>query len=145
MSSKRQQIIDAIKTRFQGITVAAGYNFNLGSNVYEWRTSALPAANMPALLIADISSTRNDSGVIGKFRYTLNIEADIVAQDTPANTRKMIADVLKAIGVGETWGGLAQTTEQPESDEMQFEQNEKTIAGARIKFSIIYDALQWQM
>lgn len=145
--SKRQQIVDAIKTRLQGILTVNGYNSNLGSNVFEWRTQTISASSLPALAFRDISANRVEDGPIGIFRWSLNMELEIVAESgssTPAEIRKMIADAYKVIGVDPKWGDLAQFTAQPESDEMQFEQSEKIIGGASIKFSIVYDTPKWE-
>ena len=146
MALKRQQIVDAIKTRLQGILIANGYATNLGNNIFEWRVTNLNSAEFPACVYRDVSNAKQD-GAIGSFRWALNIEIQLVTdgETSAAEIRKLIADVYKAIGTDVRWGGLAVTTEQPESDEMDVEQHEKKQAGALIKLSIIYDANMWEM
>lgn len=146
MSIKRQQIVDAIKTRFQGITIANGYNSNLGSNVFEWRVTNLNNTEFPACVYRDVTNIRQE-GAIGSFRWALNIEIQLITDGgtSAAEIRKIIADVYKAIGTDSKWSGIAVTTEQPESDEMDVEQHEKKQAGALIKLSIIYDAPRWEI
>ena len=146
MALKRQQLIDALDARLKIIKTANGYLTNLGNNVFEWRVTNLNSIEFPACIYRDVSNTKQD-GAIGSFRWALNIEIQLVTdgETSAAEVRKLIADVYKAIGTDITWGGLAVTTEQPDSDEMDVEQHEKKQAGALIKLSIIYDANMWEI
>ncbi len=143
--SKRQQIIDAIKTRLQTIKIANGYSTNIGNNVFEWKHSPVSAEKASGLVFRDVSNTI-EIGVLGRFRWKLGIEIEIITAGgtASADIRKMIADVYKAINADIFWNGLALNTEQPE-DEMQIIQEEKTIAGVLIRFSILYDVPAWEM
>ncbi len=46
--SKRQQIISAIKTGLQSITIANGYETDLGSSIYEWRLAEYQSMELPS-------------------------------------------------------------------------------------------------
>jgi hypothetical protein len=140
--SKRQQIIEALDTRLKTILTAGGYKSNIGQHVFEWKTTPFAEEELPGITYRDITSNRGAEGPVNKFRWAMNIELDIVAQATPGTMRDMINDVLKAIGTGPTWGGLAQGTRQPEV-EIQVEQENKIITGAAMKFEIVYDAPLW--
>lgn len=144
--SKRQQIISALDTRLKTIKTIAGYQTNLGNNVFEWNNKPLAANEMPGLIYRDVSNSRQE-GAIGKFRWGLNVEIEIMTSGSTAaaDVRKMLADVYKAIGTDVYFSALAVTTEQPESDEMQIVKEDKKIGGALIKLSIIYDAAKWEM
>ena len=145
MANKRQQIMDAVKSRLQTITTVNGYNTNLGNNVYEWKETAFAENEMPGIDYHDSRCERFD-GVLNRFRWRLNVELEIATQDATAvsDVRKMIADVYKAIGTDDTWGGLAITTGQPESDEMRVMKEERFIAGALIGMFIIYETSLWE-
>jgi len=145
MANKRQSIITAVKTRLQGILTASGYNYNLGSNVFEWKDKALADAELPGLIFRD-PSFEKVLDVIGLFTWRLNIEIEIHAQSStaPADMRKMLSDVYKAIGVDEMWGGLALASEQPEGDEMQVQKDQNITAKAVVRFSILYRTPMWE-
>ncbi|MBI3582378.1 MAG: hypothetical protein HY096_00325 [Nitrospinae bacterium] len=145
-TTKRQSIMAAVKTRLESITVANGYDFNLGSHVYEWRTATLNDNEIPGIVFRDVQNVKIEGGPIAYFRWGLNIEIDIITQGGTSITdiRKMIGDVYKAIGTDHRWSGLAILTEQPNMDEIQSEQQEKKIAGAVIRLQIIYDTLVWE-
>lgn len=143
--SKRQLIINAVDTRFKTILVSGGYETDLGQNVFEWRTAALPVANLPGIVLRDPECSVSSDVAIGQHEYELKVEAEInVAEgsSTPGEIRKMIADVIKAIGVDITWGGLAQRTE-PIEDTINMDQKEKIIGGALVSFLIIYRTNAW--
>lgn len=147
MPTIRQQIIDAIQTRFEGITVVNGYNSDMGLHISQWKATPLNADDFPALEYRDIACNRVDGAPIGFFRWALNMEIEIVTASgatTITDVREMLADVYKAIGTDETWGALAQWTEQP-SDAVIIEQQDKIIGGAKILFNIVYDAPKWGM
>ena len=56
--------------------------------------------------------------------------------------REMIADVIKAVGVDETWGDLAEFTLLP-SASMEVEQLEKKIFGAQVDLRIEYQTARF--
>jgi len=145
-NTKRQQIMDAVKTRLQGITVANGYDFNLGSHVFEWRTTTLNDNEIPGIVFRDVQNVKIEGGPVAYFRWGLNIEIDIITQGgtSIADIRKMLGDVYKAIGTDHSWGGLAILTEQPNNDEIQSEQQERKITGVSIRLQIIYDSPLWE-
>jgi len=145
-NTKRQQIIDAVRTRLQSITVTNGYDFNLGNHVLEWRTTMLNDNEMPGIVFRDIQNIKVERGPVAYFRWGLNIEINIITQGGTSITdiRKMLGDVYKAIGTDVRWGGLAILTEQPNNDEIQSEQQERKITGVSIRLQIIYDSPLWE-
>ena len=145
MSTIRQQIMDAIQTRFEGITLINGYQTDIGLNVSQWKATALNADDFPALEYRDVSCDRMDGGPIGFFRWAATIDTEIVTASgatTMTEVREMLSDIYKAIGLDESWNNLAQWTEQP-SDVVIMEQQDKIIGGAKITFRIVYDAVKW--
>ncbi len=144
--SKRQKIINAVDARLKTILVTGGFETDLGKNVFAWRSEPLQASELPGLIYRDVSQeVSDDEAAIGQHEYELTVEVEIIAQSgatTGSQLRKMIADVIKAIGVDITWGALAQRS-NPVSDSINFEQAEKVIAGALVTFTIIYRTNQW--
>ena len=145
-NTKRQQIIDAVRTRLQSITVTNGYDFNLGNHVLEWRTTILNENEIPGIVFRDVQNIKIEGGPVAYFRWGLNIEIEVITQGGTSVTdiRKMLGDVYKAIGTDPKWGGLAILTEQPNNDEIQSEQQERKITGASIRLQIIYDSPLWE-
>ena len=68
MSTIRQQIMDAIETRFEGISVANGYNSDMGLHVSHWKATALNADDFPALEYRDIGCERMEGGADRVFQ-----------------------------------------------------------------------------
>ena len=137
MTSKRQQIVTAIDTRLKLITITNGYETNAGNNVYEWRSSAMIESELPGLIYRDTQETEALSIGYQVHTLTIEIEGYVVGNAAPANLRKLIADVIKAIGVDSLWSALAEDTRSVE-ETIQVEQEERRIAGTRIKIEVDY-------
>ncbi len=135
--SKRQQIVMAIDARFKTIKTVNGYETNAGNNVYEWRSSPMIESELPGLIYRDTQETEALSIGYQVHTLTIEIEGYVVGSAAPASLRKLIADVIKAIGTDPLWGGLAEDT-RPVEETIQVEQEERRIAGARIKIEVDY-------
>lgn len=148
MANKRQQIIDYLDDRLRTITIANGYNSDVGNNVFAWRETQLQPNELPALIYTDKINGLREDGPVGMFRWSLQIEMIIAVEsgaDTPKKIREIIEDVFRLVGHNLRWNNLAQTTELPSGDEMTIEKHDKTIGQASIIFNIIYDAPKWEM
>ncbi len=145
----RQRIIDAFDTRMKGILTASGYQTDVGKQVYAFRDAAFETSDMPAMKYKD---TPEPEGVIvtiagpdsqQEFPLEVEIEAKAMAGDaTAAALRSIIGDIHKAVGVDQTWGGLALYTEPLQSD-MATDQPEKTIGSATVRLRITYRTKLW--
>jgi hypothetical protein len=145
--TKRQLICTALDTGLKTILVANGYNTNLGANVFEWRTAPFELTDLPGVIWRDISEDDSNAttGTIGYHNHDLKIELKISAASgsvTPAEIRKLLADVQRMIGVDPTWGKLALRT-SPVSNEIDVEQAEKIIGGITIAIVITYQTKKW--
>jgi hypothetical protein len=141
--SKRTQILKVVDARLKTILVSGGYKTNLGQTVFDWKITSWASEDVPGMTYRDISNTKEGSGSVNKFRWQLMVEIEIIAQTTAPTMREMISDVLRAVGRDMTWNALAQRTNQPDT-EMQAEQADKIITGAKITLPIIYDAPLWE-
>jgi hypothetical protein len=141
MSSRRQQIIDAIKTRLTAITTVGGYVTNLGNSLDEWRTTPFSEEELPGINLKDISepvtyASRNSGSVLRQ----LNVIADLVFKETDCSAtlaRAGLADVETAIAVDPTWGSLARQTIMSES-RLMTDENGLWLGGSRISFTVEY-------
>ena len=111
----RQQIVTAVETRLKTISVAHGYQTALGAHVFTWREE-----------------------------NSLKFECECYAHGstTAAQARLMLDDVVKCIGVDQTWGRLARYT-LLDSHEIDLEQNAEIIGGVKIEFTVVYRTNQW--
>lgn len=140
----RQQIIDAIDTRLQTILIANGYKTDAGLKVFAWREFGLGDTDLPALVYKDVFD-EPDQVTIGNVDNTLTVEVSALATKSATSDqqiREMIADVIKAVGVDESWGDLAEFTLLP-SGTMEVEQLEKKIFGAQVDLRIEYQTARF--
>lgn len=142
---KRADILSAVKTRLQTIATSSGYITNLGRNVGLWRTVPLSDAELPFCNIRDtMEEVTDDSqgGAVGRMvRRQVTVEFEIVSPDL-TSIRNCQEDVEKAIGVDETFGGLATRT-QPVSSELLANQERDAIAGVLLTVRIDYRTGRW--
>jgi hypothetical protein len=108
--SKRQQIISAIKTGLQGITIANGYETDLGNYIYEWKLAAYQSTELPGADLRDTTETVTNT--IDLHQHDMTVEVKILGNTSSiaADIRKRLADVIKAVKTDLTWGGLAEDT-----------------------------------
>lgn len=112
MADKRQQIVDAIRTRLGGILVANGYNTDIGLHVFEWKVRAFSESEIPGVTFRDTDpKIRELTG--GMQEISLPVEFIVGAASgtsTMQVIRAAIEDVVAAINQDWTWGGLAWDT-----------------------------------
>lgn len=149
--TKRQQIVNAIETRFKTILVVGGYRTNLGDNVHVWRLSDWAKDEAPGVDIRDTDWDSDETGQ-GLHDHGLLIEVYVEAGGgtSPASVREMAADVLQAIGVDDTWGGLAIQTRPGKptggkSNEFQVGRGGHTYTAALMRFQVHYRTAAWQI
>ena len=147
--SIRQQIVTALDTRFKAILVANGYVTNLGEHIFEWRTTEVQEAELPALIWRDYAVSEaipvTIMGASSLTEQAIDVELDIMAQDGPttgATIRSLIADVQKAIGVDHTWGGLAIRTDDA-GNETGRDQAGKITGSVTMRIRITYRTKLW--
>ncbi len=141
--SIRQQILSAIDTRLKAILVASGYATDIGTNVHDWKVDPIEEDDLPILLYRDISvATEIVNFNCFAHRMTVNISVAVTNSTPMTEIRKLIADLDKAIGVDETWGGLALFTIRI-GDESSVEIGEKKFAGCQVNFEVTFRTLGW--
>lgn len=147
MDSKRQLICSAVDARLKTILTSAGYNSDLGKNVFEWRPTPLEINELPAVNWRDISEgdSNASAGTIGYHNHTLTFELRVLTakgKTTAKEIRAILADIIEAISIDQTWGGLAIRTD-PVSNEMEVEEAEHIIGGTTVTFIITYQTKKW--
>lgn len=132
--SIRQRLISAIDTRLKTILIASGYKTNMGQNIFEWKTDPFQASQIDGLTYRDPKEQRELG--CGIYDLTLPLEIEI-ASTTPAQVRKCLADLEKAVHVDPTWGGLAFGSDI-DANEMAIEKKEHVYTGSKITVNIYY-------
>jgi len=143
--SIHQQIIDKIDARFKTIKKTGGYKTDVGLHVFDWLDRDLADTELDALIYRDKSNTKNASSQkIFDNKVQLEIEFKTKsAGSTARQVRMMAEDVYKAIGIDETWGGLAQKT-NPLQDNINVDQANKIVGSGTITVEIEYRTAKWQ-
>lgn len=151
MPGKRQQIVDAVKARFALITTANGYQTDIGLKQTEWnpgpRGADPEAEELPSHDIRDEDETPE---IKDKNSGTYSRSLEIVAlgyvretADGAALTRKALEDMIKAVGVDPTWGGLARRT-LPDTDGIAVDSLGQRVGVAHLKFKVEYSRRPWE-
>lgn len=147
--SKRQKIVDAIKTRMAAILTAGGYETNLGQNVFEWETHMqeedIPAAG--ALSVCDLPAAAAPTDGRSNPRETIWLMPVHIRIFLPknrlnaANVRKGVKDVNRAIRQDDRWKvanvGLAMIS-RPQSEGPVIPEDTFQIAGGFVQFEVQY-------
>lgn len=114
MGTLRQQIVDAIVTRFKTITVANGYQTGLGTRVFLARPTEPTDEECPCLNIWDVDED-NSRRLNSVHEHRLKMQVFVYQAGSTvaggAYIRKAVADIFKAIGQDVTWSALALDTE----------------------------------
>jgi hypothetical protein len=143
--TKRQKIVDAVIARMQTIRTANDYQTEIGARVEEWARrfdeDELKAQPSKAILgVYDLpdevgKDSKNSIGSAHRLRMQVRI---FITSATPARElRKMIGDVVKAIGTDILWGYLAMDTE-PGSEGFIVPTDAMEVAGAAVEFTVVY-------
>lgn len=135
--SKRQIILNAIDTALKTIKIANGYETDLGNNIFEWREEPLQESELPAAIWRDTDEPVEFTIGAHEHKLTVEIELYAVGPTSPTILRKLIADVVKLVGANLTWSGNAEDT-KPQTEDIKTEKESRRIAGALVKFEVIY-------
>jgi hypothetical protein len=147
--------MDAIVTRMKTIKTAGGYNSNLGTSIHEWRdtdNSPFGVDELPALNLRD-ADVDIYTEVISQWSHYLNVTFEVYCVHTKTiakEIRKLVEDVLKAVGTDSKWSTLALYTdfeaiEGGKHMNIKIETNEREIARAIFKLVVLYRTNYWQI
>lgn len=151
MPGKRQQIVDAVKARFAGITTANGYQTDIGLKQTEWNPGpkgADPEADeLPGHDIRDeveaAEVTNKNSGTFDRALEIVVIAELKEAGPGATLARQALEDLIKAVGIDPTWGGLARRT-LPVEEDINVDELGQRIGAARLRFRVEYSRRPWE-
>lgn len=148
----RQRLIDAVRARLQLITVANGYQTDIGRAVFVWRAMPLGEAETPFLNVKDVKRVSKQV-LLGRqsaaHEHTLTMWVEVLARPVPGSVqaddmiRAYLGDIEKAVGLDRYWTEAATSTPlatdtRPAEDQMSVEQAGQIIGGTRYVFTIDY-------
>lgn len=138
MSTKRELIVEQVKSRFSGIRTTNGYRTNVGQNVFNWKTQPWDETELPGCNIRDLREDQ-ELQVNTKHHRTLQLSVDIAVAGTNAATdiRNAIGDVEQCIGLDRRFGTLVFNTNL-RSDQMDVLQDDFILGVAEVTFDIQY-------
>jgi len=146
MSTPTQQtIISAVITQLQGITVANGYNSNIGNNVNEFSTSKFDPDNdvlRTSVVDDDEYEPEQKSTDLWWWELPLTIEIETSGNTSRQDAREMIADVYSCIGDDLTISGNVKTT-YPGPLSIETHQDDKKVTKIYIGIIAVYQTSQW--
>lgn len=133
--SKRQQIVAAFDTRLKTILTGGGYNTNLGSNIFEWRVTPLAQDELPGAIWRDTDDSIEVSFQQDVHSLSIQVAVTVAGATSPADARKLIADVTAAVATDTSLGGLAEDAKVT-GETIEFDQEERRIAGVVLTFVV---------
>jgi len=95
MATIEQNICTNLNTALLYISIAHGYSFDVGSNVFEWRDTDLNPNEVPGIIWRDYLNEIDEQG---DESHILNFEIVVIASGntSPATIRNMKQDILTA-------------------------------------------------
>jgi hypothetical protein len=139
----RQLICENILTRLKTISKSGGYSIDYPT-IAEWKLSALPPAELPAITLRDESC---DVVIYDRDNTVWNLHVTIIVsalgEESQEDLRNYINDVYKCIGADIFCGGHGEI--KPEGDAMTMEQHEDVYGDIEIKFSILFETKSWDL
>jgi hypothetical protein len=144
-STIRQKIVDEIRRRLAAITIANGYETDLGLGpIDEWpigyQDDELPALGVFDLVNVMVKEYADEKAIIN--RLPIQVRIFLKREPTPATVRKMLADTQRAVvhdpttGTRDyTLGGLAVDT-LPEEEGFIVPADTFQIDGAAVGFAV---------
>lgn len=145
--SKRELIFAEVKARFASITQANGYRTDIGLKLTEWQRTPKEVDQLPGVDVRDeVEETVIETKASGVYERGLMITAiaeTLEPDATASEARKCLADMIAAVGVDPTWGGLARRT-LPVEDEVLVDEAGQRIGGARLMFRVEYSRKPWE-
>jgi hypothetical protein len=144
--TRRQEVIDAIKTRIARMGPEAGNSYK--PKAYEWMVGPLEYADLPAVIARDTTDDVTDNGD-GSMAHRLKVEIELYTAEAdaePERLRTMAQELLDALRV-EDFGD-----ETPVGDffslsgvEIEIEQLDKKVAVVRIDTTVTYQTSDWRI
>jgi len=142
---KRQGIMTALKTQLGNISIANGYNTDIGTTVDEWHVASYDVDDLPVIEVRDSDSSAEED--MNNVLSNKNLDIAIVVYNSVSsaaatNARLYIEDVLKAISTDLTLGGNTDDINEGISS-IDAAQESDIILAATVNISAKYQVNKW--
>ena len=147
----RQDILNAMRIRFSAISQAGGYNYNVTKCTLSPIAPELRSVNLYIGVIdRGQELVENNFGTNGPDDLVLDVDVETKIKITKTTQEtnytlahgKMVADIRKAIGVDETWGGKALMTDYIQ-DTADIQPGDSIIVQSTISLKIQFRVSKW--
>lgn len=134
--TNRQSIINRIKVLLGQIKISAGYETDIGKNVFEWREIPVETAKLPAVCVRDKSVQYNET--FGTLDCNMSIELEVFfsGPTTHVNLRKALKDIASVMQIDNIPGVYRVYIID---DSIDIQQNENIIGSISINYGIQYN------
>lgn len=142
--SRRQQIIDQIKTLLATVTVANGFKTNTGSNVFEWKGIDFQESELPGVDVRDPDESVETRGQRHFYTLAIEIEAKVDAGTNTNTAREVLADIQTLMGSNQNLGGLAHLVRPVQNELLDFERAGNKFGSVSMRFEVQYATTAFQ-
>lgn len=136
--SRRQRIVTELAAVLSKITKLYGHRTDLGSNVFEWKTTPYQEVDLPCVNIRDGQESVIVSGRQHQYTLDLQLEIRVSASTSAEIAREVIADITVAIGQNVTLDGLIINITPISTELLDFGQMDKKFGSITMVFEILY-------
>jgi len=140
MSSRRDQIIAAIAARLGTIRASSGYQTDIGSSVYLWRTTPPDKNELPCLLVYDRILDRDyDEAANTRVENRLQVAVVVctaLLSGGLTQARAAEADVVRCLGL---WADAAFEALRIPRTELMNEQHDLDYWAVLVSLAVEYD------
>jgi hypothetical protein len=142
--SRRQQIIDQIKTLLATILISNGFKTNVGSNVFEWKSIDFQDTEIPGVDVRDPNEEVETRGGRHYYTLTIEIEAKVSASSTTNQAREVLADIETLLGSNQNLGGLVHLVRPVQNELLDFEKVNNKFGSVTMRLEVQYATKAFQ-
>lgn len=139
---KRQTIMQRVGDRMSQIAIANGYQTEIGLDTFYWHDLPLEYGKA-GLVYRDVGEEYAQIGRTHEMVLHVEIEGLIFGDFPGVEGNKALGDIIRAIGVDPTWGGLAYDSRLNKSATVT-ETSGQTAVRVLVEFDILYRNPLWQ-
>jgi hypothetical protein len=149
--TKRQRIMDVLKTLLEDIQQRNGYNTNMGLDCKPWRMIPYDVEDLEAITFrdADADISRTFPRKLDTHDALIDIEGKIAAGGlTAEKMRAAIADILNAVSKNPQFiveGSYLAIGTVPIHNTILIDQNDRIIGGCKVTIKVTYTTPDWEL
>lgn len=142
--SRRQQIIDQLKTLLATVLISNGYKTNVGSNIFEWKSIDFQDSELPGIDVRDPDESVETKGGRHYYTLTIEIEAKVSASTTTNQAREVLADIETLMGSNQNLGGLVHLVRPVQNELLDFEKVNNKFGTVSMRLEVQYATKAFQ-